>query len=167
MWLLSLPALQPRSCSRAMKAVGVVEASCEEIFELVMGMDGTRFEWVTNTSSEFPNLTEDFCHYCHKASGLKLIDLIDWCENSLSKKKKRRKKQNKGESIKEKEIRLASIETCPFSSTMTVECNESYLTIILWCSHFAIWHLELYFGLPWFWAQGLEVVRPLYHLFRF
>ncbi|KAK4252664.1 hypothetical protein QN277_014409 [Acacia crassicarpa] len=35
----------PRSCSRAMKAVGVVEASCEEIFELVMSMDGTRFEW--------------------------------------------------------------------------------------------------------------------------
>jgi len=27
-----------------MKAVGVVEASCEEIFELVMSMDGTRFE---------------------------------------------------------------------------------------------------------------------------
>jgi len=27
-----------------MKAVGVVEASCEAIFELVMGMDGTRFE---------------------------------------------------------------------------------------------------------------------------
>lgn len=36
--------LQPRSCSRAMKAVGVVEATCEEIFELVMSMDGTRFE---------------------------------------------------------------------------------------------------------------------------
>jgi hypothetical protein len=36
--------LQPRSCSRAMKAVGVVDASCEEIFELVMSMDGTRFE---------------------------------------------------------------------------------------------------------------------------
>ncbi|XP_077244736.1 protein ENHANCED DISEASE RESISTANCE 2-like isoform X2 [Tasmannia lanceolata] len=35
----------PRSCSRAMKAVGVVEASCEAIFELVMGMDGKRFEW--------------------------------------------------------------------------------------------------------------------------
>eukprot|EP00268_Persea_americana_P007218 TRINITY_DN1265_c0_g1_i2.p1 TRINITY_DN1265_c0_g1~~TRINITY_DN1265_c0_g1_i2.p1 ORF type:complete len:731 (-),score=125.31 TRINITY_DN1265_c0_g1_i2:1140-3332(-) len=35
----------PRSCSRAMKAVGVVEASCEAIFELVMGMDGRRFEW--------------------------------------------------------------------------------------------------------------------------
>lgn len=36
--------MQPRSCSRAMKAVGVVEASCEEVFELVMSMDGTRFE---------------------------------------------------------------------------------------------------------------------------
>ncbi|KAL8170552.1 hypothetical protein V2J09_022356 [Rumex salicifolius] len=35
----------PRSCSRAMKAVGVAEATCEEIFELVMSMDGTRFEW--------------------------------------------------------------------------------------------------------------------------
>ncbi|XP_057963857.1 protein ENHANCED DISEASE RESISTANCE 2 isoform X2 [Malania oleifera] len=35
----------PRSYSRAMKAVGVVEATCEEIFELVMSMDGTRFEW--------------------------------------------------------------------------------------------------------------------------
>ncbi|CBI37373.3 unnamed protein product, partial [Vitis vinifera] len=35
----------PRSCSRAMKAVGVVEATCEEIFELVMSMDGKRFEW--------------------------------------------------------------------------------------------------------------------------
>lgn len=36
--------LQPRSCSKAMKAVGVVEGTCEEIFELVMSMDGTRFE---------------------------------------------------------------------------------------------------------------------------
>ncbi|KAJ0252681.1 Protein ENHANCED DISEASE RESISTANCE 2-like [Hirschfeldia incana] len=35
----------PRSCSRAMKAVGVVEATCEEIFKLVMSMDGTRYEW--------------------------------------------------------------------------------------------------------------------------
>lgn len=29
-----------------MKAVGVVDASCEEIFELVMSMDGTRYEYV-------------------------------------------------------------------------------------------------------------------------
>ena len=36
--------MQPRSCSRAMKAVGVVEATCEEIFKLVMSMDGTRYE---------------------------------------------------------------------------------------------------------------------------
>jgi len=36
--------MQPRSCSRAMKAVGVVEASCEEIFELIMSMDAKRFE---------------------------------------------------------------------------------------------------------------------------
>ncbi|GMH09162.1 hypothetical protein Nepgr_011002 [Nepenthes gracilis] len=35
----------PRSCSRAMRAVGVVEATCEEIFELLMSMDGRRFEW--------------------------------------------------------------------------------------------------------------------------
>ncbi|XP_024986000.1 protein ENHANCED DISEASE RESISTANCE 2-like [Cynara cardunculus var. scolymus] len=35
----------PKSCSRAMKATGVVEASCEEIFELVMSMDGRRSEW--------------------------------------------------------------------------------------------------------------------------
>lgn len=36
--------VQPRSCSKAMKAVGVVEATCEEVFELVMSMDGTRYE---------------------------------------------------------------------------------------------------------------------------
>lgn len=36
--------VQPRSCSTAMKAVGVVEATCEAIFGLVMSMDGTRFE---------------------------------------------------------------------------------------------------------------------------
>uniref|UniRef100_A0A7N2N1E6 Protein ENHANCED DISEASE RESISTANCE 2-like n=1 Tax=Quercus lobata TaxID=97700 RepID=A0A7N2N1E6_QUELO len=41
----------PRSCSRAMKAVGVVEATCEEIFELVMSMDGTRFEEASVASS--------------------------------------------------------------------------------------------------------------------
>ncbi|KMZ58511.1 hypothetical protein ZOSMA_76G00670 [Zostera marina] len=35
----------PRSCSKAMKAVGVVNAKCDEIFELVMSMDNTRFEW--------------------------------------------------------------------------------------------------------------------------
>ncbi|KAF8010345.1 hypothetical protein BT93_J1082 [Corymbia citriodora subsp. variegata] len=35
----------PRSCGRAMRAVGVVEATCEEVFQLVMRMDGTRFEW--------------------------------------------------------------------------------------------------------------------------
>ncbi|KAL6629675.1 hypothetical protein ACP70R_029440 [Stipagrostis hirtigluma subsp. patula] len=34
-----------RSCSRAMRAVGVVEATCEAIFGLVMGMDATRSEW--------------------------------------------------------------------------------------------------------------------------
>ncbi|XP_068649754.1 protein ENHANCED DISEASE RESISTANCE 2-like isoform X2 [Aristolochia californica] len=47
----------PRSCSRAMKAVGVVEASCEAIFELVMGMDGTRFEW--DCSFQYGSLVEE------------------------------------------------------------------------------------------------------------
>lgn len=31
--------------TRAMKAVGVVEANCEDIFSLIMGMDETRNEW--------------------------------------------------------------------------------------------------------------------------
>ncbi|XP_078437720.1 ENHANCED DISEASE RESISTANCE 2 [Wolffia australiana] len=35
----------PRSCSRAMKAVGVVEAPCDSVFEVLMSIDGTRFEW--------------------------------------------------------------------------------------------------------------------------
>ncbi|KAL4323369.1 hypothetical protein GQ457_11G020460 [Hibiscus cannabinus] len=47
----------PRSCSRAMKAVGVVEASCEEIFGLVMSMDGTRFEW--DCSFQYGSLVEE------------------------------------------------------------------------------------------------------------
>ncbi|XP_047319903.1 protein ENHANCED DISEASE RESISTANCE 2-like [Impatiens glandulifera] len=47
----------PKSYSRAMKAVGVVEASCEEIFELVMSMDTTRFEW--DCSFQYGNLVED------------------------------------------------------------------------------------------------------------
>ncbi|CAL5061195.1 unnamed protein product [Urochloa decumbens] len=34
-----------RSCSRAMRAVGVVEATCEAIFGLMMSMDSTRYEW--------------------------------------------------------------------------------------------------------------------------
>ncbi|KAL7182396.1 hypothetical protein ACSBR1_041158 [Camellia fascicularis] len=38
-------AKMPKSCSKAMKAVGVVEATCEEVFELVMSMNATRFEW--------------------------------------------------------------------------------------------------------------------------
>lgn len=41
---MNLLFMQPRTCSKAMKAVGVVEATCEEIFELVMSMDGSRFE---------------------------------------------------------------------------------------------------------------------------
>ncbi|XP_020692298.1 protein ENHANCED DISEASE RESISTANCE 2-like [Dendrobium catenatum] len=47
----------PRSCSRAMKAVGVVEATCEAIFELVMCMDGTRFEW--DSSFQYGSLVEE------------------------------------------------------------------------------------------------------------
>ncbi|CAO2041434.1 unnamed protein product [Urochloa humidicola] len=34
-----------RSCSKAMRAVGVVDATCEAIFGLVMSMDVTRYEW--------------------------------------------------------------------------------------------------------------------------
>lgn len=34
-----------RSCSRAMKAVGVVDATCEEIFENIMDMGWSRYEW--------------------------------------------------------------------------------------------------------------------------
>ncbi|XP_009605741.1 protein ENHANCED DISEASE RESISTANCE 2-like isoform X2 [Nicotiana tomentosiformis] len=47
----------PKSCSRAMKAAGVVEASCEEIFELVMSMDATRFEW--DCSFQYGSLVEE------------------------------------------------------------------------------------------------------------
>lgn len=47
----------PKSCSRAMKAVGVVEASCEEIFELVMSMDATRFEW--DCTFQYGSLVEE------------------------------------------------------------------------------------------------------------
>ncbi|TYH97295.1 hypothetical protein ES332_A12G233900v1 [Gossypium tomentosum] len=50
----------PRSCSRAMKAVGVVEATCEEIFGLVMSMDGTRFENVSwDCSFQYGSLVEE------------------------------------------------------------------------------------------------------------
>ncbi|CDP11764.1 unnamed protein product [Coffea canephora] len=47
----------PKSCSRAMKAVGVVEATCEEIFELVMSMDATRFEW--DCTFQYGSLVEE------------------------------------------------------------------------------------------------------------
>ncbi|XP_062205996.1 protein ENHANCED DISEASE RESISTANCE 2-like [Phragmites australis] len=46
-----------RSCSRAMKAVGVVEASCEAIFQLVMSMDTTRFEW--DCSFQYGSLVDE------------------------------------------------------------------------------------------------------------
>ncbi|KMZ74937.1 hypothetical protein ZOSMA_120G00270 [Zostera marina] len=47
----------PKSCSRAMKAVTVVDASCEEIFELIMSMDGTRFEW--DCSFQYGGIVEE------------------------------------------------------------------------------------------------------------
>ncbi|CAA0838822.1 Protein ENHANCED DISEASE RESISTANCE 2 [Striga hermonthica] len=47
----------PRSCSRAMKAVGVVEATCEEVFELVMSMDAARCEW--DCSFQYGSLVEE------------------------------------------------------------------------------------------------------------
>ncbi|KAH6760887.1 ENHANCED DISEASE RESISTANCE 2 [Perilla frutescens var. hirtella] len=49
--------LLPKSCSRAMKAVGVVEATCEEIFELIMSMDTTRCEW--DCSFQYGSLVEE------------------------------------------------------------------------------------------------------------
>ncbi|KAK6129921.1 hypothetical protein DH2020_036315 [Rehmannia glutinosa] len=50
-------AKMPKSCSRAMKAVGVVEATCEEIFELVMSMDAARCEW--DCSFQYGSLVEE------------------------------------------------------------------------------------------------------------
>ncbi|KAL6578682.1 Protein ENHANCED DISEASE RESISTANCE 2 [Orobanche minor] len=47
----------PKSCSRAMKAVGVVEATCEEIFELIMSMDAARCEW--DCSFQYGSLVEE------------------------------------------------------------------------------------------------------------
>ncbi|XP_018676288.2 protein ENHANCED DISEASE RESISTANCE 2-like isoform X9 [Musa acuminata AAA Group] len=47
----------PRSCSKAMKAVGIMEATCESIFQLVMRMDGTRFEW--DCSFQYGSLVEE------------------------------------------------------------------------------------------------------------
>ncbi|KAG1359127.1 putative protein ENHANCED DISEASE RESISTANCE 2 [Cocos nucifera] len=40
-----------------MRAVGVVDATCEAIFELVMGMDGTRFEW--DCTFQYGSLVEE------------------------------------------------------------------------------------------------------------
>ncbi|XP_064947078.1 protein ENHANCED DISEASE RESISTANCE 2-like isoform X6 [Musa acuminata AAA Group] len=47
----------PRSCSKAMKAVGIMEATCESIFQLVMRMDGMRFEW--DCSFQYGSLVEE------------------------------------------------------------------------------------------------------------
>uniref|UniRef100_A0A0D9WL51 PH domain-containing protein n=1 Tax=Leersia perrieri TaxID=77586 RepID=A0A0D9WL51_9ORYZ len=46
-----------RSCSRSMRAVGVVEASCESIFGLIMSMDVTRYEW--DCSFQYGSLVEE------------------------------------------------------------------------------------------------------------
>ncbi|KAL8498609.1 hypothetical protein ACS0TY_021812 [Phlomoides rotata] len=64
----------PKSCSRAMKAVGVVEATCEEIFELVMSMDVTRFEW--DCSFQYGSLVEEVDG--HTAILYHRLQL-DWC----------------------------------------------------------------------------------------
>ncbi|CAI9095146.1 OLC1v1031025C2 [Oldenlandia corymbosa var. corymbosa] len=47
----------PKSCSRAMKAVGVVDATCEETFELLMSMDASRFEW--DSTFQYGSLVEE------------------------------------------------------------------------------------------------------------
>ncbi|KAJ6814072.1 protein ENHANCED DISEASE RESISTANCE 2-like [Iris pallida] len=57
-----------------MKAVGVVEASCESIFELVMGMDGTRFEW--DCCFQYGSLVEEVDG--HTAILYHRLQL-DWC----------------------------------------------------------------------------------------
>ncbi|XP_057766607.1 protein ENHANCED DISEASE RESISTANCE 2-like isoform X3 [Salvia miltiorrhiza] len=49
--------LLPKSCSKAMKAVGIVEATCEETFELIMRMDATRCEW--DCSFQYGSLVEE------------------------------------------------------------------------------------------------------------
>ncbi|XP_015688856.2 protein ENHANCED DISEASE RESISTANCE 2-like isoform X1 [Oryza brachyantha] len=46
-----------RSCSKAMRAVGVVDATCEAIFGLVMSMDVTRYEW--DCSFRYGSLVEE------------------------------------------------------------------------------------------------------------
>ncbi|GAY66512.1 hypothetical protein CUMW_249340 [Citrus unshiu] len=69
-------AKKPRSCSRAMKAVGVMKAaSCEEIFEFVMSMDGTRYEYASflffvfsECSLLYRNLVED-CRWSYGLFG--------------------------------------------------------------------------------------------------
>ncbi|CAL5441133.1 unnamed protein product [Camellia sinensis] len=47
-----------------MKAVGVVKASCEEIFELVMSMDTTQCEW--DCSFQYGVYVELFCSWEHE-----------------------------------------------------------------------------------------------------
>ncbi|KAJ3681590.1 hypothetical protein LUZ60_014163 [Juncus effusus] len=63
-----------KGCSKAMKAVGVVEASCDAIFELVMNMDGTRFEW--DSSFNFGSLVQEVDG--HTAILYHRLQL-DWC----------------------------------------------------------------------------------------
>ncbi|KAH9752921.1 hypothetical protein KPL71_014893 [Citrus sinensis] len=68
--------MQPRSCSRAMKAVGVMKASCEEIFELVMSMDGTRYEW--DCSLLYRSLVEEI----HVGKHLMDLVAVDWFKDT-------------------------------------------------------------------------------------
>uniref|UniRef100_A0A453QGI4 PH domain-containing protein n=1 Tax=Aegilops tauschii subsp. strangulata TaxID=200361 RepID=A0A453QGI4_AEGTS len=52
-----LDAKMARSCSRSMRAVGVVEATCEAIFGLIMSMDVTRYEW--DCSFQYGSLVQE------------------------------------------------------------------------------------------------------------
>ncbi|KAM0928662.1 hypothetical protein ACQ4PT_002619 [Festuca glaucescens] len=46
-----------KSYGKSMKAVGVVEASCEAVFKLLMSMDATRYEW--DCSFQYGSLVEE------------------------------------------------------------------------------------------------------------
>ncbi|KAJ4774992.1 Protein ENHANCED DISEASE RESISTANCE 2 [Rhynchospora pubera] len=64
----------PRSCTRAMKAVGVVEAKCDDVFKLVMSMDLERYEW--DCSFGYGSLVEEIDGH----TGILYHRLqLDWC----------------------------------------------------------------------------------------
>nr|ACF33192.1 wheat kinase-START domain protein splice variant WKS1.5 [Triticum dicoccoides] len=48
-----------RAVGKAMKAVGVIEAPCEAIFQLLMSMDSSRYEW--DCSFSYGSLVEEVC----------------------------------------------------------------------------------------------------------